>query len=187
MKWVCPFRLSVAQVALFVTKAQPQIIRIAALEYRPSHVQLAAFVSGEFLITPPLAGCQALKWAHWPPSLAWKDTFAHPILLLLWEVASAILVITVLKAVRIQFKHHTGHLPVKMEVPLLEVYVSLAPFPHDQDKSNVLPVQREVPVSVTAPTCLAFVLREHIDPKQTPFNLFLANLVQNERFRLIVA
>ena len=174
-------------MASFVTKARPQIILRAALEYHPSHVQLAAFVSGEFLITPPLAGCQAMKWAYWPPSLAWKDTFAHPILLLLWEVASAILGIIALKAVLIQFKHHTGHLPVKMEGPSLEVYVSLAPFPHDQDKSNALPAQREVPISVTAPTCLAFALLEHIDPKQTPYNLFLANHVQNELFRLIVA
>ena len=101
MKWVYRFQLSVALVALFVTMAQPQIIQRVSLEYRQSHVQLAAFVSEEFLITSPLAGCQALKWAYLPPSLAWKDTFAHPILLP--RYIRAILVIIVPKKVRIQF------------------------------------------------------------------------------------
>ena len=74
-----------------------------------------------------------------------------------------------------------------MEAPLSEVHASLAPIPQDQDKSNALPVQREVPVSPTEPTCLAFAGRVRTEVKQIPYNPFLADIVQNERTRLILA
>ena len=159
-----------------VRKAQPLIIQRVSLEpmirdrvdcspsnmFLQNHVHQAAFASGELLITISPVGYRALIWALQLPSLAWKDTTAHPIFQHLLEAASAIQVIIVLKTVHIQSKHHLGRL-LKMEAPLLEVYASLAPLPLNQVKSRALPVQREVPVSAMAPMCLAFADQECTD------------------------